>query len=270
MMKMVVDSNFLQNEALRQFLIDSRRNFAVLTDYASMEAYKGNTLVSIYKSMAIPSEFPKQVIILKGTQTVCGLRGRRSGLQRRLIDEHQTREFPTFCKLLLAAETGDKRLQAQLLKLGQEADAQMDRVLSDAGKMAEHLEGLARTFTNDELRALRTGKAMPDGMVEKIVKNIMWTAAFLFRDHPRIKKLPPWNEAPNTFIYRLAICMYLWALDWISVGGAIGASPRKIRNDMIDLNFAAYATFFDGLLTSDRKLFQLYKDTKKLHRVIFA
>jgi hypothetical protein len=267
---MVVDSNFLQNDELRRFLARSSSNFAVLTDYASMEAYKGNALVSIYKSMAIVCEFPKQVIVLKGTQTVCGLSGRRAGLQRRLIDERQTQQFPIYCRRLSAAEHGDLRLQTQLLKLGREADDQMNRVLADAQTMADRLEGVAKTFTKDELRALRAGGSIPAGMRENIVRNIMWIAGFFFRDHPRTNRLPPWNEAPNTFIFRLSICMYLWALDWISVGGAKGTKPETIRNDIIDLNFAAYASFFDGLFTSDKKLSYLYRDANKLYQIAFA
>lgn len=268
-MRLVVGSNYLQRKELREFLSKSKSNFAVLTDYASTGAYKGNTLVSIYKSMAILSEYPKQVLILKGTQTVCGLRGRRAGLQRRLIDERQTKGFPLYCKHLHAAKCGDARLQRRLLQLGQEADAQMDRILVDAKKTAEHIEGLARKFTFAELKAIRTRGPISDDAKEKIIKNIMWMAGFLFRDHPQTKKLPPWNETPNTFIFRLAICIYLWALDWISVGGAIDASPARIRNDIVDLNFAAYATFFDGLLTSDRKLARLCRSATKLYRVAF-
>lgn len=145
----------------------------------------------------------------------------------------------------------------------------MARVLADAGKVAEHIEGVAATFTTDELRALRTRGKVPDCLDEKIMKNIMLVAGLLFKDQPRAGKLPPWNEAPNTFIFRLAICLYLWALNWISVGGAKGAKPTTIRNDMVDLNFAAYATFFDGLLTSNQKLLQLYRDALKVYRIVF-
>jgi hypothetical protein len=60
--------------------------------------------------------------------------------------------------------------------------------------------------------------------------------------------------------------MYLWALRWIAVGGAKSTKPEKIRNDMVDLFLAAYATFFDGLLTSDRKLAALYRDADRLLR----
>jgi hypothetical protein len=95
-MRKVIDSNQLQAEALRTYLAASRANYAVLTDYAAMEAYKGDTLSSIYKSMRILSGFPSQVIVLKGTRVVCGIRGRAAGLQRRLIDGERTTEFAKF------------------------------------------------------------------------------------------------------------------------------------------------------------------------------
>src|SRR5208283_5895624 len=61
--RMVVDSNALQSPVLRDYLSKSIDNRAVLTDYASMEAYKGNTLVSIFRSMALLADFPRQVIV---------------------------------------------------------------------------------------------------------------------------------------------------------------------------------------------------------------
>lgn len=268
-MRKVVDSNFLQNEKLRAYLARSDRNHVVLTDYAAMEAYKGDTLVSIFKSMAILSDYPSQVIILKGTTTIGGLSGRSTGLQRRLIDEKQTRQFRDYCRMLRKAKQGNRKIQERLLHLGRDATTHMQRLIADATKMASNFETLAKTFTHGDLRALRIGARPSEAMLDRIPKDIMWTAAFMFRDHPQVKKLPRWKEAPNTFIFRAALCMYLWALRWISVGGAKGAKAETIRNDLIDLSFAAYATFFDGLLTSDKKLAALHKDAKQILRSIF-
>lgn len=64
-MKLVVDSNRLQSEELRTYLNASTSNLAVISDFAAMEAYKGNTLASIYKSMQVLADFPNQVLILK-------------------------------------------------------------------------------------------------------------------------------------------------------------------------------------------------------------
>lgn len=61
-----------------------------------MEALKGNTLVSIFKSMEILSEFPDQVEVLKSTSIVSQLIGRRCGMTRRMIDKDQTNGFPDY------------------------------------------------------------------------------------------------------------------------------------------------------------------------------
>jgi hypothetical protein len=72
-----------------------------MTDYAFMEAYKVATLDMLYRSMEILTHYPKQVIILKGTQTVRLLSGRTSHLQRRLIDVKGTQAFAEFCRHLV-------------------------------------------------------------------------------------------------------------------------------------------------------------------------
>jgi hypothetical protein len=57
-MRMVVDSNYLQSEALRDYLSASPENYAVLSDYAAMEAFKGDPQV-IYRSIEILAERSK-------------------------------------------------------------------------------------------------------------------------------------------------------------------------------------------------------------------
>lgn len=107
-MKRVIDSNFLQRSELRSHLEKSINNKAVLTDYIAMEAYKGDGVKSIGKSMEILCEFPRQIIVLKSTINICQLSGRLAGLQRRLIDQEQTRSFSLFCNGLERLSKGGK------------------------------------------------------------------------------------------------------------------------------------------------------------------
>lgn len=79
-MLLVVDSNQLQSNVLRDFLAKSCRNRAVLTDYVAMEAHQGDTLASIFKSMQVLADFPDQVLVLRGTRTVSAMRGRSTGI----------------------------------------------------------------------------------------------------------------------------------------------------------------------------------------------
>jgi len=269
-MRKVVDTNFLQDEKLRAYLSGSRQNYAVLTDYAAMEAYKGDTLSTIYRSMEIVAQYPNQVIVLRGTQAVCGLRTRTAGLQRRLIDKTQTREFGRYCRNLEAAKRGNKFVQDQLLRLGREATAHMNRMLADATNFPDIFDGVAKTYTNAEIGVLRTRAAYTPQMVDKLIRNILLLAAHLFRDHPKVSKLPDATELPNSFIFRSSLCAHLLALSWISVGGARNIRPERMRNDLVDINFAAFATYFDGLLTADKKLKGIYQDAVFLLETLFS
>ena len=65
-MRKVVDSNSLQTDALKAYLSASRTNYAVLTEFAAMEAYKQNAVASICSRMETLCQFPTQVIVLKG------------------------------------------------------------------------------------------------------------------------------------------------------------------------------------------------------------
>jgi hypothetical protein len=153
-MRTVVDSNFLQSDGLRAYLSKSPANIAVLTDYAAMEAHKADTLETLYRSMAILGEFPRQVIVLKGTQAVCGLSGRASGLQRRMIHQEQTQGFAEYCRHLAAARRGDLSIQAQLIELAREARHQMKRILGDMQEFTGAVEDLAGTFNTNEIQII--------------------------------------------------------------------------------------------------------------------
>lgn len=268
-MRKIVDSNFMRATSLRSYLTASRHNYAVITDYASMEAYKGETLISIFHSMEILSEFPRQVIILKGTQAICGLSGRGSGLQRRMIDEHQTRGFLSYCKALSRAKAGNQELQRQILALGAEATTHMDRLLVDATFMPSIVAEVSQTYSANELKILRTRTPYSVELISKIVNSILMLAKSMFGSHPRAKRLPGESEYANTYIFRFALCAYLLILRWIKTGGPTTMKPERIRNDMVDLSFAAYATFFDGILTADQNVVATYDEAIFLLRVLF-
>ena len=268
-MRKVVDSNFLRSNALREYLSKSSKNFVVVTDYACMEVYKSNSIDSICRSMEILAQYPKQVIVLKGTSVVCGLKGRRAGLQRRLIDDQQTQEFREFCRHLITARHGDLSIQRQLLEHGRAATANINRIQADSANLLNAISAYANDFTDTEVRVLRKGLPFTKEMADKFIRNVLLIAGNMFKDHPRVKKFPKAKEFPNTFIFRAALCAYLLTLRWISDGGAQSAKPAKMRNDIVDVSFAAYATFFDGVLTKDKKLRGIYERAAFILPIIY-
>jgi hypothetical protein len=256
----VVDSNALQSPLLRDYLSESTNNFAVLTEYAAIEAYKGNTLVSIFRSMTLLADFPRQVIVLKPIMAVRGLRGRRLvEIQHRLIDHDQTRGFRMYCDRLLAAKLGDVYLRDQILRLGRAADAQMARVLADAINIPVAIDEIAKTFTEAELKLIRrTDLPLSEQLASKVIKYILLLTRSLYSRQRRPAVVRSFDELLNTFQFRAALCSFLWALDWISMAGPKCVKPEKIRNDLVDVNFAIFATYFDGLLSMDEKARRIY------------
>jgi hypothetical protein len=268
-MRMVVDSNYLQCQALRGYLSASTENYAVLTDYAAMEAFKGDPQV-IYRSMEILAERPKQVIILKGTQDLCGLSPSDAARPDGLVDFDQTRGFPTFCRRLAQAKRGDRPLQMQLEQSGREAAAHMDRILGDMLQLNLGIEQIAETYSIEELKILRRREPFTPKMGNKLVHQVRLLAGELFSKHPQVVEVRSGPEMRDTFIFRHAICAYVLGLRAIEDGAAGRAKPQKLRNDSVDVTFATFATFFDGLLSADKKAQGIYVEAAFLLGEIFA
>jgi hypothetical protein len=263
-------SNYLQSPKLRDYLSETRKNIAVIIDYAAMEALKGDTLASIFKSMEILAEFPDQVEVLKSTSIICLLKGRRCGMTRRMIDEGQTTGFAEWLRGLARAKAGDKDLQRQLLQAGKDADAHLNKMLADAQTYAKNLEEASKHYTQAELKILRKGEPITDVLFDKITKNILEMAAFLFAAPPGVKELPPASELPYTLIFRYALCGYLLALRWLSRGGFKDAKLERIRNDIVDVTFSAYATHFQGVLSNDSLTNEIHDSARTLVRLFLA
>ena len=47
-------------------------------------------------------------------------------------------------------------------------------------------------------------------------------------------------------------------------------SNENLRNDMVDVNFAAFATYFDGLLADDKRAADAYARSEYLLQEMFA
>jgi len=104
----------------------------------------------------------------------------------------------------------------------------------------------------------------------KFIVSVMQVSTTLFRTHPHVNKYPNVDELPYTFIFRSSLCWLLIARRWISVGGAKRVKTEKLRNDMVDGFFASYATYFDGLLTFDKKLVEIYQEASALLDAIIS
>jgi hypothetical protein len=61
---------------------------------------------------------------------------------------------------------------------------------------------------------------------------------------------------------RFAIAMRLFALWWAvnGTGGLRDIKPERLRNDLVNLMYVSCATFWDGFLSSERKMLDIYEE----------
>ena len=252
--KKVVDAGSLRTPELESYLSKSAGNFAIITEFATLEMFYGDVDVNFRRSLAIICRFPQQVIILKSNAKISKMTPRPRGLQKRLQDEAKTQNFVKFCRLLSRDEIPNQYLRQNIMDYGEFAREWRDRFTRQTVSIRAAITNLEKQIAPNDLKALRSGQLASPAFTEQAIRNIMGVTALHFRDVVRANPMPDSDQALFTFPFRYAVCTYALSLKWVIDGGHSNAGRPKLRNDYIDMTYAAYATFFDGLITKDRKL----------------
>jgi hypothetical protein len=271
-MRRVLDANCFQDPLLEEYLRSSPDNFVVFTDFACMETYKPASVANIHKSIQIAARYPAQVIVLKPTPEIIRLQDRDPHLSSgEFIDADQTKGFAKFCEGIRRAASGDKWFERQVLAFRGEALRHFDRMLSEAEGYGESVATVRGSLTAEHVRALRERAPLSPEDGQEMINMILGIAGILFRDHPEVTRLPkPFSAARKTHVFRIALANYLLAARWIGDGGAVGVKRERLRNDIVDMTYVAFATQFDGLLSRDKKMLELYEQTRFLLDEVFA
>jgi hypothetical protein len=255
----VADAHFLRDPLLEVFLKENPDNRIVFTEYNFIESYKGNAVTNMARSIRILSNFPQQVVVLKGARDLVRDQSMRILRRDELLDQSQTDEFPRFCKRVLRTAQDDSAYVAQIEEHGRAATGQLERIKGDSGKVAEGIILYSKALDPQFCKSLRKGE-YPDGAASVILRNALEIAGFYFKDHPSVNRIPPYNELFHTFLFRSALMGFLLALKWISAGGIESILPERLTNDIVDMTQAVYATYFDGFLTHEKKWIDLYEE----------
>jgi hypothetical protein len=192
-MRMVVDSNYLRTKELRDWLAASPKNIAVLTDQAEMEMAKADTLEGFLKSTEVLADFPRQVVLAKEITAVSGIRGKKSGLKKRLADGKRTRAFRKWCKQRDAIKRGERHFKHH--EAHENAKLHMEDVLKGGSNFKDDLVNHAAThYTPEELAIIRKGEKWNDAVTKKVLDGIMDFALKFYTLHPEWHELPESRE----------------------------------------------------------------------------
>ena len=264
-MELVIDTNCLQDKMLEDFLLKNIANRAVITDYAKREIQQTVSIDRVRDSLEILSRFPNQVVFLKGTATAMRNRGRASGLRRRLISDRETQFFPKFCKLIYGDSREDKSFQTNFLAASVETKDFMNSLVQSFDRTVELYQGLEREWSKEAISKLRkTGYADSQESIERLLHLMSDLTSRILGKIPGGIRWPEKCEWPFMFSYRSCLFYALHFQEWLIKGSPAKISAKNLRNDIVDINFATFATFFDGLMTRDKKCKARYSEGEAL------
>lgn len=271
LLRVVIDSNMLESDELHALLSANPGNRAVVTEFAWIEAYKNDALVSINKRLRILAQHPEQVILLKGNSQIAALDPRPPGLARRMARPNGTREFSDTIQALKQALAGDSATLRQVLAHGQRAQEHIEAATSDVSHMLAAMpEMQEQMFTPAEVQACRAGKPFSPAMIAKILGSTEQISEMLYSVHPKKPRQPSRRARMDAFLYRFALATVLYVLRWIGNGSQLGRSHSKVRNDFIDLSFATLVTYFNGLMTDDKNARSLHWELRHVLTMLGA
>jgi hypothetical protein len=129
----------------------------------------------------------------------------------------------------------------------------MQRMIVDAASLAQALPDVLSIYNEAEQKCLRKQENLPDELARKVMQVL---ACVRLKGAP-VARAPSFDELLDTLVFRESLCTYIWSLR--TMQGTYRTNPSKIRNSVVDCSFAAYATYFDGLLTAEQMPMDTYR-----------
>ena len=267
----VADVNTLRRSPiLTEFLQAAPRNVVVITDFCCMECYKGDALRAIQKSLVMISQHPGQIAVLKGTQQVAALTGQRVLLREEMVDWEQTRGFAQFCTLVARAASGDRGLLTQIDGHGAEVNTYLAKLADQTSSIGESVKLITEDLPPDMVRRLRSNTPLTDDDIKVVMTGVALLARAFYEASPQFVGPALQTNPSSSFTFRFALASYLLAISWIASGGVESASRSRLANDVVDMNYVTFATFFDGVLSRDKKVNEIYEEARLFLDTVFV
>ncbi len=252
--RLVIDSSKLQSAELREFLSASTANLAVLSDFAWFEVYKQETVDAVLALLSVIGDFPEQIIVLKSGGEIARL---NPGLPSEVAAMEQ-QDVASLIREMADIMNGPRRedpiVLQQLRNLWSSAAVSLAGMHEGAIDIVTSLPEMSeQMFSEHEIRIIRTNGRYTEEMFASIfgaAEQIWETLAegyglqwrSMLRDHTM-----------SVYLFRYALGIVIYLIWWVRTGSPKLQRVERIRNDLIDLSFVVYGTYYDGLLTADRK-----------------
>jgi len=256
----VADKNILRDGSAARWLANSAKHQLIITDFLLIECMQGDSLRNLSSDFSTLVPYAEQILLLKRSPEMSGQRPRSAGHQKRWINVGLTEVFrqrltqgrDRFAHLMM----GDPAF----IEFAANSKAFLDEVSTNALEYRGMLMEIISSWPASVKKEFLNTGALSQQFAFAIFETARDTAAKLFHDRPR-HSLPLFRAAIYSFEYRYALSVVLLAVEWTK-GGVLTVAPDKLRNDLMDMTYVAFATLFDGLMTKEKKVQRIYAQAR--------
>lgn len=278
-MNLVIDQNRLRSKPhepfapLEMHLKAAPENMAVLTDTAVFEMLKGNAPAYVAsKSLEILSRFPDQVLATDGTGVLMRKELGEGKAISSLVSDDLTKRLNTLLrKARLYYDGKEKNFPIDEAVVAREsADIKRQRLDHDQHKI----------MLDDGIKALKLAPPelqtkLRKGVFDKEVYSFLYQTAFVgFRDAIAHLNINPEVVQKLYLDYcltaRISMVGLLFAVQWFRSGGADSLKKEAATNQFIDNDYVASASYFDGILSEEGRVNELYEMLRNLLEANYA
>jgi hypothetical protein len=255
MITLLADSNALRHAGLKAYLTASRNHAIALSDLTLVEMRKSNALSTSRDSLLIASQYLQQVFVLRRTDEMVGENITADDQVHGLLDYEAGIELANLCHRLQTIPE-PPGLRTEMDELEANARLVMRRLADEVALLEPGLVDAAKDFTQAELTQIRTVSGIEDSTKRKLLDLLKETIGtfILQNQEPGRRKPMQLGEAMGMFAFRYSLCMLLYYMEWVRVGRTTGKKIALRVNDVVDMQVAAMATYFNGVLSADEGL----------------
>lgn len=257
-MKKIIDVGYLRDEKVEAYLKDDVDNLLVFHNYTFLEAMKGADSYNMKKSFEIVAKYTNQIQALKGLDEIMMIDYNLTDFKETFISEKLTLILQKFCLRVSRADDSDTEDAKDLARRSRYAAECIDKMTGISILISKIIETYIKEMDKNFVKYIRTGKKWTIDEYEIVCTHVHKMCEKAFKKIYGTQ-LPERENILNHYIFRSNLSTFFLALKWVTEHGWTSYPANKMRNDMIDMFYVTFATYFDGVLSNDRKINLIYR-----------
>lgn len=251
----LADSNALRSPDLQSYLAAGPHHIIALSDLTLTEMMKTNALTTARQSLKVVSLFPAQTVVLRPTHELLNDQISSEADALRLVDDKSTADIRELSQAL-QVQLPPLSLALRMAAAERHAAHRHGLLRDQVALMEPGLVDVLRDFTREEIVQLRTAQGVTEATRDKLLALLKQTVRdFIVQNQEPDRRKPlTFGAATHMFAFRYSLCVVIYYLMWVQTGRQTGLNLERRVNDVVDLQVAALGTFFNGVVSQDRRL----------------